>query len=319
MPKIFVTRRIPDSGIRLLEEKGFDLEVSDFDGVLPRDALLRKVRGMDAILSLLTDRMDEELMDAAGPQLKVIGQFAVGFDNIDLKAAAERRIVVTNTPGVLTEATAELTVALIYALARRIVEADRHMRSGTFKGWAPLMLLGNDLTGKVLGLIGLGRIGQAVGERLPQMKIRYHDLNRKEQLEQTRGFEYRELNDLLREADFVSIHVPLTDQTRRLITMERLGMMKRSAYLINTSRGPVVDELSLVQALKTGRIKGAALDVYEEEPLMAPGLAELSNAVLVPHIGSATEEARSAMSELAAKNIIAVLSGQEPLTPVDMM
>lgn len=319
MPKIFVTRRIPDSGIRLLEQKGFDLEVSDFDGVLPRDALLRKVRGMDAILSLLTDRMDEELMDAAGPQLKVIGQFAVGFDNIDLKAAAERRIVVTNTPGVLTEATAELTVALIYALARRIVEADRHMRGGTFKGWAPLMLLGNDLTGKVLGLIGLGRIGQAVGERLPQMKIRYHDLNRKEQLEQTRGFEYRELNDLLREADFVSIHVPLTDQTRRLITMERLGMMKRSAYLINTSRGPVVDELSLVQALKTGRIKGAALDVYEEEPLMAPGLAELSNAVLVPHIGSATEEARSAMSELAAKNIIAVLSGQEPLTPVDMM
>lgn len=319
MPKIFVTRRIPDSGIRLLEEKGFDLEVSDFDGVLPRDALLRKVRGMDAILSLLTDRMDEELMDAAGPQLKVIGQFAVGFDNIDLKAAAERRIVVTNTPGVLTEATAELTVALIYALARRIVEADRHMRSGTFKGWAPLMLLGNDLTGKVLGLIGLGRIGQAVGERLPQMKIRYHDLNRNEQLEQARGFEYRELNDLLREADFVSIHVPLTDQTRRLITMERLGMMKRSAYLINTSRGPVVDELSLVQALKTGRIKGAALDVYEEEPLMAPGLAELSNAVLVPHIGSATEEARSAMSELAAKNIIAVLSGQEPLTPVDMM
>jgi glyoxylate reductase len=316
LAKVFVTRRIPDSGIRLLKEKGFHVEVSDFDGVLPRELLLRKVKGMDGLLSLLTDKIDAELMDAAGPQLKVIGQFAVGYDNIDLNAATERQIVVTNTPGVLTEATAELTVALMYAVARRIVEADRYMREGHFHGWAPLTFLGNNLVGKVLGLVGLGRIGEAVARRMQQMKIYYYDINRNEQLEQKQGLEYRELNDLLRDSDFISIHIPLTSHNRHLIDAERLKLMKRTAYLINTSRGPVVDERALVEALKSGRIKGAALDVYEEEPQMAPGLADLTNVVLVPHIGSATEEARSAMSELAAKNIIAVLSGQEPLTSV---
>jgi glyoxylate reductase len=316
MTKVFVTRRIPESGPALLRANDFDVEVSNFDGVLPREVLLEKVRGVDAILSLLTDRIDGDLMDAAGPQLKAIGQFAVGFDNIDLQAAAKRRIVVTNTPGVLTEATAELAVALIYAVARRIVEADQYMREGRFNGWAPLMLLGTNLVGKVLGLIGLGRIGQAVARRMGHMKILYHDTNRNEQLEHQLDIEYRELDDLLKTADVISLHVPLTDRTRYLIDSTRLGMMKSTAYLINTSRGPVVDEGALVEALKTGRIKGAALDVYEEEPLMAPGLAELTNVVLVPHIGSATEEARSAMSELAAQNIIAVLSGRKPFTPI---
>lgn len=316
MTKVFVTRRIPESGPALLRANGFDVEVSDFDGVLPREVLLEKVRGVDAILSLLTDRIDGDLMDAAGPQLKVIGQFAVGFDNIDLQAAAKRRVVVTNTPGVLTEATAELAVALIYAVARRIVEADRYMREGRFNGWAPLMLLGTNLVGKVLGLIGLGRIGQVVARRMGHMKILYHDTNRNEQLEHQLGIEYRELDDLLKTADVISLHVPLTDGTRHLIDSTHLGMVKSTAYLVNTSRGPVVDEAALVEALKTGRIKGAALDVYEEEPLMAPGLAELTNVVLVPHIGSATEEARSAMSELAARNIIAVLLGRKPLTPI---
>jgi glyoxylate reductase len=316
LAKVFVTRMIPESGLTLMKEKGLEIEVSDFDGVLPREILLEKVQGADAILSLLTDRIDAELMDTAGPQLKVIGQFAVGFDNIDLQAAAKRRIVATNTPGVLTEATAELTVALMYAVARRIVEADRCMREGQFKGWAPLMLLGSDLTGKTLGLVGFGRIGQAVARRMQQMKILYHDLNRNSQWEREMGIEYRELNDLLGAADFVSIHVPLTPETRHLMDANRLSLMKKTAYLINTSRGPVVDEIVLVEALKTGQIKGAALDVYEEEPLMAPGLADLTNVVLVPHIGSATEEARSAMSELAAKNILAVLSGQTPLTPI---
>lgn len=316
MPKVFVTRRIPDSGIALLQEEGFEVEVSDFDGVLPRQLLLQKVKGADGILSLLTDKIDGELMDAAGPQLKIIGQLAAGFDNIDLRAAAQRRIIVTNTPGVLTEATAELTVALIYAVARRIVEADRLMRSGNFHGWAPLMLLGNNLIDKVLGLVGLGRIGQAVAKRMQHMKILYHDVNRNEQAERDEGLEYCELDRLLRSSDFVSVHVPLTPRTRHLIDANRLGLMKKTAYLINTSRGPVIDEVALVEALKSGRIKGAALDVYEEEPQMAPGLAEMTNVVLVPHIGSATEEARSAMSGLAAKNIIAVLSGQEALTPV---
>ena len=317
MPKVFVTRRIPDSGIMLLKEKGFEVEISDFDGVLPRDILLQKVKGVDGILSLLNDRIDVELMDAAGPQLKVIGQFAVGFDNIDLRAAAQRRIIVTNTPGVLSEATAELTVALIYAAARRIIEADKLMRSGNFQGWAPLMLLGNDLSGKVLGLVGLGRIGQAVARRMQHMKILYYDANRNEQAERDSGLEYCELDYLLRTSDFVSIHVPLTSGTRHLIDADRLRLMKKTAYLINTSRGPVVDEVALVEALKSGRLKGAALDVYENEPQMTPGLAELTNVVLAPHIGSATEEARSAMSELAAKNIMAVLSGQKALTPIE--
>ncbi|HAR96459.1 MAG TPA: D-glycerate dehydrogenase, partial [Deltaproteobacteria bacterium] len=197
MTKVFVTRRIPESGPAQLRANGFDVEVSDFDGVLPREVLLEKVRGVDAILSLLTDRIDGDLMDAAGPQLKVIGQFAVGFDNIDLQAAAERRIVVTNTPGVLTEATAELTIALIYGVTRRIVEADRYMRGGKFHGWAPLMLLGSSLGGKVLGLIGLGRIGQAVARRMGHMKILYHDLSRNEQVEYQLGVEYRELDELV--------------------------------------------------------------------------------------------------------------------------
>jgi glyoxylate reductase len=318
LAKVFVTRKIPDSGIQLLIEEGFDVEVSDFDGVLQRDVLLRKAKGVDGLLSLLTDRIDGELMDAAGPQLKVIGQFAVGFDNIDLKAAAARQIIVTNTPGVLTEATAELTVALLYAVARRIVEAERYMREGKFHGWAPMMFLGVNLVGKALGLVGLGRIGEAVAQRMPQMEILYYDINRNEQLEREKGLEYRELDDLLKAADFVSIHVPLTDATKHLIDARRLNMMKKTAYLINTSRGPVVDEPALVKALKSGRIRGAALDVYEEEPLMAPGLADLTNVVLMPHIGSATEEARSAMSELAAKNIIAVLSGQKAPTAVKL-
>lgn len=318
MTTVFVTRKIPDLGIKLLREKGFGVEISDFNGVLPYKVLLQKVRGTDAILSLLTDRMDAELMDAAGPRLKVIGQFAVGFDNIDLEAAKERRIIVTNTPGVLTEATAELAVALIYAIARRIVEGDRYVRNGEFGGWGPMLFLGNNLVGKVLGIIGLGRIGKAVAQRLPQMKTIYYDRLRNEQFEEESGAEYRGLNEVLATADFISVHVPLAPQTQHLINAERLTLMKRTAYFINTSRGPVIDESALVDALKSGLIKGAALDVYEKEPAMAPGLSQLENVIVVPHIGSATEEARSAMSELAAKNIIAVLSGEKPLTPIPM-
>ena len=316
MTRVFVTRKIPDLGIRVLREKGFEVEISDFDGVLPYEVLLQKVRNTDAILSLLTDRMDAELMDAAGPRLKVIGQFAVGFDNIDLEAARKRRIIVTNTPGVLTEATAELAVALIYAIARRIVEGDRYVRNGDFCGWGPMLFLGNNLNGKILGIIGLGRIGKAVAQRLPQMKIIYYDSLRNKKFEEELGAEYRGLNEVLATADFVSVHVPFNPQTQHLINAKRLMLMKRTAYLINTSRGPVIDEIALVDALKSGLIKGAALDVYEKEPDMAPGLNKLDNVVLVPHIGSATEEARSAMSELAAKNIIAVLSGEKPLTPI---
>jgi glyoxylate reductase len=317
--KVFVTRRIPEAGIKMLRDQGFEVEISDYDGVLPRPTLLEKVKGADAILSLLTDKIDGEVLDAAGPQLKIVANYAVGFDNLDVTAAKQRNIILTNTPEVLTESVAEHTIALIFAIAHRIVESDQFMRDGKYVGWAPMLFLGNDLVGKTLGLVGLGRIGAAVAKRMHdgfEMKIVYYDVKRNEELEKQYHLEYRDLESLLKEADFVSIHVPLLESTRHLIGEPQLKMMKKTAYLINTSRGPVIDEKALVAALKSGEIKGAALDVYEEEPKMAPGLAELPNTVLTPHTASATEETRSAMSELAAKNIIAVLGGQPPLTPI---
>ncbi len=321
MPKVFVTRAIPEAGIKLLKEKGFEVEVSSVDGVMPREQLLAKVKGADAILSLLTDKMDGELMDAAGSQLKVIANYAVGYDNINLLDAASRNVVITNTPEVLTESVAELAIALIFAISRRIVEADQFMRDGKYHAWGPMLFLGNDLVGKTLGLVGLGRIGAAVAKRMRdgfEMKILYYDAKRNEGLEKKYNLQFVDLETLLKESDFVSLHVPLMPETKHLINADKLKIMKKTAYLINTSRGPIVDEKALVEALKAGEIKGAALDVYEEEPNMAPGLAELPNTVLVPHIASATEETRSAMSELAAKNIIEILEGRPPLTPVKL-
>jgi len=317
--KVFVTRHIPENGINLLKQAGFEVDVSDFDGVLPREQLLAKVKGADAILSLLTDKMDAELMDAAGPQLKIIANYAVGYDNISLQDAAAHKVIITNTPEVLTESVAEHAIALIFALAHRIVESDQFMRDGKYVGWAPMLFLGNDLVGKTLGLVGLGHIGEAVAKRMTdgfQMKILYYDVKRNEELEGKYHLGYRDLESLLKESDFVSIHVPLLATTKHLIGEPQFKMMKKTAYLVNTSRGPVVDENALVAALRAGEIKGAGLDVYENEPKMAEGLAGLPNTVLTPHTASATEETRSAMSELAAKNIIAVLSGQAPLTQV---
>ena len=313
MSKVFVTRKIPESGIELLRKAGLEVEISDFDGVLPREQLLQKVKGADAILSLLTDKMDAELMDAAGPQLKIIANYAVGYDNINLADAAARKIIITNTPDVLTESVAEHAIALIFGLAHRIVESDQYMRDGKYTGWAPMLFLGNDLIGKTLGLVGLGRIGAAVARRLHdgfEMKILYYDAKRNEELEKKYNLQFVDLDTLLKESDFVSIHVPMTPETKHLINADKLNLMKKTAYLINTSRGPIVDENALVAALRDGIIRGAALDVYEQEPKMAEGLAQLPNMVLTPHTASATEETRSAMSELAAKNIIAVLSGE---------
>ena len=319
MSKVFVTRKIPESGIELLKKAGLEVEVSDFDGVLPREQLLEKVKGADAILSLLTDKVNDELLDAAGPQLKVVANYAVGYDNIDVKALTERKIIATNTPDVLTESVAEHAIALIFAIARKIVESDQFMRDGKYHGWGPMMFLGNDLVGKTLGLVGLGRIGAAVAKRMCdgfEMKVMYYDAKRNDELEKKYNLQFVDLDTLLKESDFVSIHVPMMPETKHLINAEKLKMMKKTAYLINTSRGPIVDEAALVEALKAGEIKGAALDVYEQEPNMAPGLAELPNTVLTPHTASATEETRSAMSELAAKNIIAVLAGGAPLTQI---
>jgi len=319
MSKVFVTRRIPEIGIKMLRDKGYEVDVSDFDGILPREKVLEKVKGVDAILSLLTDKINGEVMDAAGPQLKIIANYAVGYDNFDLAAGKQRNIFMTNTPDVLTESVAEHTIALIFAISRRIVESDQFMRDGKFAGWGPMMFLGNDLTGKTLGLVGLGRIGEAVAKRMYDgfdMKILYYDVKRKEEAEKKYNLKYVDLETLLKESDFVSIHAPLLETTRHLIGEPQLKIMKKTVYLINTSRGPIVDENALVAALKRGEIKGAALDVYEAEPKMAPGLSKLSNTVLTPHTASATEETRNAMSELAAKNIIAVLSGQPAVTPI---
>jgi len=320
MPKIFVTRQILESGINLLKGKDYEVEISDFDGVLPREQLLGKIKGADAVLALLTDKINAEFFDAAGPQLKIVANYAVGYDNIDVPEAKKRGIIVTNTPDVLTESVAEHAIALMFALAHRIVESDQFMRDGKYAGWAPMLFLGNDMAGKTVGLVGLGRIGSTVAKRLKQgfdMKIMYFDVHRNEDLEKEYGLVYADLETVLRKADFVSIHVPLLPATRHLIGEAQLKMMKKGAYLINTSRGPIVDEKALVEVLKNGVIRGAGLDVYEEEPKMAPGLAELDNVVITPHTASATEETRGAMSELAAKNIIEVLEGREAITPIN--
>ena len=318
MAKIFVTRLIPEAGINALKEKGYEVVVSAHDRVLTKEELTAALRGQnyDAVLCLLTDKIDGEVLDGAGKQVKIFANYAVGFDNIDLKAAEERGMMITNTPGVLTNTVAEHTFALMLAIAHRIAEADRFTRAGKYEGWAPMLLLGNDVSGKTIGVVGLGRIGSRVAHHAVKgfgAKVIYHDIKRNEDFEKEFKAVYKEkLEDLLKEADFISIHVPLLDATRHLINAERLKLMKSSAYLINTSRGPIVDEVALVEALKNKTIRGAAIDVFENEPRIASGLAGLENVILTPHIASATEETRSAMAELAAQNIIAALEGKAP-------
>jgi glyoxylate reductase len=315
--KVFVTRRIPDGGLSLLRKgKGIELDIWEKDCVIPRKELLKRVRGVDGLLPLLTDKIDGEVMDAAGSQLKIIANYAVGYNNIDVEAASERGIMVANTPGVLTETVAEHAIALILAVARRIPESDRFTRAGRYEGWAPMLLLGSELEGKVLGVVGLGRIGSRVAEIAAKgfgMKISYYDINQDKKFEKKLKAVFKKnLPDLLKESDLVTLHVPLLPATRHLIGAEELKMMKSTAYLINTARGPVVDEKALVKALKGGWIKGAALDVFEEEPKLAPGLARLENVVLTPHTASATVETRGAMARLAAEAILDVSAGRKP-------
>jgi len=320
MPKIFITRQIPEKGINILKEKGWDVAVGPEEKI-SREELLEGVKGVEAILSVLTEKIDGEVMEAAGKQLKVIANYAVGYNNIDVAEAKKRGIMVTNTPGVLTDAVAEHAVALLFAVAERIVEADRYTRAGKFKAWGPKLLLGADIKGRTLGIIGLGRIGSAVAQRMQDgfdVKIIYFDIRRNEELEKKFNIEYRELDDLLKEADFVSLHTALTDETRHLINAERMKMMKTTAYLINTSRGPIIDEKALLEVLKNKTIAGAALDVFENEPELTPGLAELENIVLTPHIASATKETRDKMAEMAANNITAALGGQTPPNLVEI-
>lgn len=320
MPKIFITRQIPEKGINLLKEKGWDVDIGP-EGKISREELLEKVKGVEAILSVLTEKIDGQVMEAAGRQLRIVANYAVGYDNIDLDEAKKREVMVANTPGILTEAVAEHTIALLFAIAERIVEADRYTRAGKYKAWGPKLLLGTDIKGKTLGIVGLGRIGSEVARKMQDgfdLKIIYYDLRRNEELEKKYGMEYRELDNLLKEADFVSLHTALTDETRHLINNERLKSMKPTAYLINSSRGPVIDEKALVEALQNREIAGAALDVYENEPELTRGLTELENVVLTPHIASATKETRDKMAEMAAQNIIAALEGQTPPNLVKM-
>lgn len=319
MAKVIVTRKIPGNGIKMLKDQGFEVSVSPHDRVLEKQELLNFIQGADGVLCMLTDKVDQEFINAAGPNLKIVANFAVGTDNFDLPTLSSHNIVATNTPDVLTEAVAEHTFALIMAITRRIVEADKLARSGSPPAFGPQVLLGMELKGKTLGILGLGRIGSRVAEigKAMSMKVVYYDVKQNTDFEQKVGAEFKATpEDLLSTSDVVSIHVPLLDSTRHLINADRLRLMKKTSYLTNTSRGPVVDERALVEALKTGVIKGAALDVFEDEPNHAPGLDQLENVVMTPHIASATIEARSAMGELAVKNIIAVLSGQPPLTPV---
>lgn len=318
MPKVVVTRKIPGNGIKMLQDAGFEVVVGEQDAPMERTKLLGFIKGADGVLTELQDKVDEEFLNAAGVQLKVVANFAVGFDNFDLPTLSSHNVVGINTPDVLTEAVAEHTFALIFAITRRIVEADIvALRQN--QGFGPEVLLGMELKGKTLGVLGLGKIGSRVAEigKAIGMNVIYYDVKQNSEFEAKVGATFKSTpEELLKEADVISIHVPLLDSTKHLINQERLALMKPTAYLVNTSRGPVVDEVALTDALKGHLIAGAALDVFENEPKLSPGLESLMNVVLTPHIASATIEARSAMGELAAKNIIAVLSGQPPLTPV---
>lgn len=314
--RIFVTRQIPDAGLTLLRKKrGLVVDVYPGDGAIPRKELLKRVKNADILLSLLTDHIDAEVMDAA-PHLQMIANYAVGFDNIDLVAAAKRDITVTNTPAPeVSETVAEHAIALIFGLAHRIVESDAFARSGKYRGWGPQMLLGSDVMGKTLGIIGGGAIGSAIARRMHDgfdVRIIYHDLKRNTLLETAYDATYVSLQRLLKESDFVSLHVPLLPSTHHLIGARELRAMKKTAFLINTSRGSVVDEQALVSALKKGVLAGAGIDVFEHEPDISPELRKLSNVILTPHTASATHEARNAMSIAAAKNILAYISGKRP-------
>lgn len=315
--KVYVTRKIPESGIKKLEEKGYEVDVNPEDRVLKKEELVSalKEKEYDAVLCLLTDSIDDDVFKAV-PKAKIFANYAVGYNNIDVKAAKENDKMISNTPGVLTETVAEYAFAALLAIAHRISEADKFTKAGKYEGWAPTLLLGTDVSKKTLGIVGLGRIGSRVAYHAAKgfdMKVLYYDIKRNEDFEKEVGAEFREsVDDVMKEADFVSVHVPLLDSTKHLINKERLEMMKEGAYLINTSRGPVVDEKALVSHLKAKKIKGAFLDVLEDEPKLADGLAELDNVIVTPHIASGTEETRSKMSEMAADNIIAALEGETP-------
>ena len=311
-PKVLATRPLFEAAREILN-KSFDVEYWTQPERISREELLRRTQDKEALVCLLTERVDEELL-AAAPKLKIAANVAVGFDNIDVPACTKHRVAVTNTPGVLDETTADFAWTLLMAVARRVGEGEQLARSGQWKGWDLDQLCGTDVWGKTLGILGFGRIGRGVARRAGGflMKVIYHDAVRApEALEKELHAEYREFNRLLAESDFVSVHVPLLPETRRLLSTAQFSSMKPTAFVINTSRGPVVDEAALVQALEGGKIAGAALDVFENEPAIHPGLKR-PNVVLAPHIASASIETRTKMACMAAENVVALFSGKRP-------
>jgi glyoxylate reductase len=315
-PPVLITRRLPAEALDRVQAR-CDLTLYEGAGAMPRDELLTQVAGKAGTITLLTDRVDDEFLDSAGPGLLIVANYAVGFDNIDVDACTRHGVLATNTPEVLTDTTADMAFALLVAASRRIAEGDRFLRSRTPWIWGPLMMLGQDIHHKTLGIVGFGRIGQAMARRASGfgMRIIYYDSFRPPaQTERALNAEFRELDDLLAEADFVSLHCNLSPQTRHLINGERLAQMKPTAVLVNTSRGPIVDEAALAAALRDGKIFAAGIDVFEREPEVHPDLLDCPNAVIVPHLASATVETRLAMANLAADNLFAALSGERPPT-----
>ena len=309
--KIFITRRIPETGIQFLREKGYEVVIRDKDGLISPDELIRGLRDFDGIISMLSDPIGADVLSVAG-KCRVIANYAVGTNNIDIKAANKQGITITNTPDVLTEATAELAMALLLAASRRIVQADRFTREGKFQGWDPLLLLGKGLDGKTVGIVGMGRIGQAFARIISGFNVRVLYYSR---TKQPVPYPLVDFETLLKESDFISLHLPLTPESRHMFTTEGFNRMKDGVVFINTARGPIVREQDLVSALKSGKISFAGLDVYEFEPEITEELKTMDNVVLLPHIGSATEKARNDMALLAAENVDAVLRGKPPVTP----
>lgn len=322
MKQIYITRRIPEIGIRMLQEKGYEVDINPYDRILEKNELIEQVsqKPYDAVLSLLTDQIDAEVFSAV-PSAKIFANYAVGFNNFNFVDAKAHGVTITNTPGMSADTVGEHTVAMLLALTSRILEGDAYIRAGKYKGWDPMLLMGTDLEDLTVGIVGGGRIGYRAAHILGKgfgMKIAYYDVQRSEPFEKDLGAVfYENLDELLKVSDIVSLHVPLLESTHHLINAERLALMKPTAFLINTARGPVIDEAALVDALKNKTIAGAGLDVFEFEPNLVPGLAELSNVVLTPHIASSTVKTRDQMAVRAVTNIIDFLEGKTPLDTVE--
>ncbi len=314
---VFITRELPDIAFKLLQENKIPFDYYKKNQPIPRKLLLQKVKNCDALISLLTEKIDREVIDAM-PKCKVIVNYAVGYNNVDVEYAKKRKIIVTNTPDVLTESTADLTMALVLACARRLSEGEKFIRNGKFKGWKPKLLLGIELKGKTFGIFGAGRIGSAVAKRVKAFgtRIIYVDNKKNINLEKDTGAKKVSTNYLLKNSDIVSLHLPLNVKTFHYLNNDRLNRLKKNSILVNTSRGELIDEAALLQILKRKKLMAVGLDVFENEPDLNPELLKFSNVLVIPHLGSATNEARNGMAELATKNVINVLNGKPALTPV---